>query len=64
MAAMVAARFNPVIRTFYQRLVAAGIPKKLAITARALARPRGYGSNRADIITQVRTPLQGESRLC
>jgi transposase len=33
MAAVVAARFNPVIRTFYQRLLAAGKPKKLALTA-------------------------------
>ena len=28
-----ASRFNPVIRTFYQRLLAAGKPKKLALTA-------------------------------
>jgi transposase len=33
MAAVVASRFNPVIRTFYQRLLAAGKPKKLALTA-------------------------------
>ena len=33
MAAMVASRFNPVIKAFYARLVAAGKPKKLAITA-------------------------------
>ena len=33
MAAMVASRFNPVIRDFYQRLLAAGKPKKLALTA-------------------------------
>ena len=33
MAALVASRFNPVIRTFYQRLLAAGKPKKLALTA-------------------------------
>jgi len=33
MAAMVATRFNPVIKVFYARLVAAGKPKKLAITA-------------------------------
>lgn len=33
MAAVVASRYNPVIRTFYQRLVAAGKPKKLALTA-------------------------------
>jgi transposase len=33
MAAVVAARYNPVIRAFYQRLVAAGKPKKLALTA-------------------------------
>src|SRR5574337_39957 len=33
MAAMVAARYNPVIKAFYDRLVAAGKPKKLALTA-------------------------------
>jgi len=33
MAALVAARRNTVIRTFYQRLLAAGKPKKLALTA-------------------------------
>ena len=33
MAAMAATRYNPVIKTFYDRLVAAGKPKKLAITA-------------------------------
>ena len=33
MGALVASRFNPVIRTFYQRLLAAGKPKKLALTA-------------------------------
>jgi transposase len=33
MAAMVASRFNPVIKAFYARLVATGKPKKLAITA-------------------------------
>ena len=33
MGALVANRFNPVIRTFYQRLLAAGKPKKLALTA-------------------------------
>lgn len=33
MAAMVATRFNPAIKAFYDRLVAAGKPKKLAITA-------------------------------
>ena len=31
--AMVASRFNPVIRDFYQRLLSAGKPKKLALTA-------------------------------
>ena len=31
--ALVASRFNPVIRDFYQRLLAAGKPKKLALTA-------------------------------
>jgi len=33
MAALVATRFNPVIRTFYQRLCAAGKAKKVALTA-------------------------------
>ncbi len=33
MATLVATRHNPVIRAFYQRLVAAGKPKKLALTA-------------------------------
>jgi transposase len=33
MATLVATRFNPVIRAFYQRLLAAGKPKKVALTA-------------------------------
>jgi len=33
MAALVATRFNPVIRAFYQRLQTAGKPKKVALTA-------------------------------
>lgn len=33
MAALVAARFNPILKTFYQRLLAAGKPKKVALTA-------------------------------
>ncbi|RCW66162.1 transposase [Pseudorhodoferax soli] len=33
MAALVATRFNPVIKAFYERLLPAGKPKKLAITA-------------------------------
>ena len=33
MGALVAARRNPVIRQFYQRLLAAGKPNKLALTA-------------------------------
>ncbi|MEX2381785.1 MAG: transposase [Opitutales bacterium] len=33
MAATVAARFNPILKAFYQRLLASGKPKKLAITA-------------------------------
>ena len=33
MAALVASRHNPVIRAFYQRLVAAGKPKKVALVA-------------------------------
>jgi transposase len=33
MAALVASRFNPVIKVFYQRLLAAGKPKKLALVA-------------------------------
>ena len=33
MAAVVAARFNPILKAFYDRLVAAGKPKKVALTA-------------------------------
>lgn len=33
MATLVASRFNPVIHAFYQRLLAAGKPKKVALTA-------------------------------
>ncbi|AKK24587.1 IS110 family transposase [Pandoraea oxalativorans] len=33
MAALTASRYNPVIKVFYQRLVTAGKPKKLALTA-------------------------------
>jgi transposase len=33
MGALVAARRNPVIRAFYRRLLAAGTPKKVALTA-------------------------------
>jgi transposase len=33
MAALVAARWNPVIRAFYQRLIAKGKPKKVALVA-------------------------------
>lgn len=33
MAALVATRFNPVIRAYYQRLVGAGKPKKVALVA-------------------------------
>lgn len=33
MAATVASRFNPILKTFYLRLVASGKPKKLALTA-------------------------------
>lgn len=33
MAALVAARFNPVIKMFYARLIAAGKPKKVALVA-------------------------------
>ena len=33
MATLVASRHNPVIRAFYQRLVAAGKARKLALTA-------------------------------
>ena len=33
MAALVAARHNPVIREFYERLLAKGKPKKVALTA-------------------------------
>lgn len=33
MAALVASRFNPAIRDFYQRLLSTGKPKKVALTA-------------------------------
>jgi transposase len=33
MSVIVAARFNPVIRVFYQRLCATGRAKKMALTA-------------------------------
>lgn len=33
MAALVASRYNPVIRTFYERLLGAGKPKKVALVA-------------------------------
>ena len=33
MAALVAARHNPIIKAFYHRLVAVGKPKKVALTA-------------------------------
>ncbi len=33
MSALVATRFNPILRTFYQRQIASGKPKKVAITA-------------------------------
>ena len=33
MGALVASRWSPVVRDFYQRLLAAGNPKKLALTA-------------------------------
>jgi transposase len=33
MSAMVAARFNPILKTFYDRLAAAGKPKKAALVA-------------------------------
>ena len=33
MAALVAARWNPVIRAFYHRLLAKGKPKKVALVA-------------------------------
>ena len=33
MAALVAARYNPILRDFYQRLRSAGKPPKLALTA-------------------------------
>jgi transposase len=33
MSALVATQFNPLIRPFYQRLLATGKPKKLALTA-------------------------------
>ena len=33
MAMLSAIRYNPVIKTFYRRLLAAGKPKKVALTA-------------------------------
>jgi hypothetical protein len=33
MAAIVAAHFNPILKSFYQRLVSAGKPKKVTLTA-------------------------------
>jgi transposase len=33
MAALVAVRFNPVIKAFYERLLHKGKPKKVALTA-------------------------------
>jgi transposase len=33
MTALVAARYNPILRSFYQRLLTAGKPRKLALTA-------------------------------
>jgi transposase len=33
MAALVATRYNPLIRAYYQRLCAAGKPKKVALVA-------------------------------
>ena len=33
MAALVATRYNPVIKDFYQRLCSKGKPKKVALTA-------------------------------
>jgi len=33
MAALVASRFNPILKEFYQRLLAKGKPKKLALIA-------------------------------
>ena len=35
MAALVAARYNPIVKAFYDRLVAAGKPKKVALVALA-----------------------------
>jgi transposase len=33
MAALVATRYNPIIKSFYQRLLSGGKPKKVALTA-------------------------------
>lgn len=33
MAALVASRFNPVVKAFYDRLIASGKPGKVALTA-------------------------------
>jgi transposase len=47
MAALVAARYNPILRQLYQRLRAAGKPPKLALTAtmRKLSSPLTAPSN-------------------
>ena len=48
MAALVASRHNPVIKAFYQRLLAAGKPKKLALVglrAQAADHPQCDGPN-------------------
>jgi hypothetical protein len=41
---MVAARFNPILKTFYDRLAAAGKPKKAALiaVARKLLHPQRH----------------------
>ncbi len=68
MAALVAVRHNPALRAFYQRLVAAGKAKKLALTAamrkllvilNALVRDRQHGANhnQLDLPRQSLTPF-------
>ena len=46
MGALVASRHNPAIRDFYQRLLAAGKPKKVALVA-SIAQTAGYTQRHA-----------------
>ncbi len=59
MGALGGSRFNPVIRDFYQRLLAAGKPKKLALTA-CMRKLRGYPQLYAQAsLTLVRSDSEG-----